>query len=98
MAAPAVSPVLPYLQAIPDPRQPSERRHPLAAVLALACAAMVAGCDSLLSIAEWGRAPRAGAPMARRLGFTRERTPCVATLHRVFKRLDAAAFEAAVGQ
>lgn len=97
MAAAAVPPLLPYLRAVPDPRQASGRRHPLEAVLALACAAMLAGCDSLLAIAEWGRDPHAGAPLARRLGFTRERTPCVATLHRVFKRLDAAAFETAVG-
>lgn len=97
MAAAAVPPLLPYLRAVPDPRQPSGRRHPLEAILALACAAMLAGCDSLLAIAEWGRDPHAGASLARRLGFTRERTPCVATLHRVFKRLDAAAFEGAVG-
>lgn len=98
MTTPAVPPLLPYLGTIPDPRQPSGRRHPLAAVLALACAAMLAGCDSLLAIAEWGRDPHAGAPLAQRLGFTRERTPCVATLHRVFRRLDVAAFERAVGQ
>ena len=97
MAAASVPPLLPYLRPIPDPRQASGRRHPLAAILALACAAMLAGCDSLLAIAEWGRDPHAGAPLAQRLGFTRERTPCVATLHRVFKRLDVAAFETAVG-
>lgn len=97
MATPGVPPLLPYLQMIPDPRQASGRRHPLAAMLALACAAMLAGCDSLLAIAEWGRDPNAGAPLARRLGFTHERTPCVATLHRVFKRMDVAAFERAVG-
>jgi hypothetical protein len=89
---------LPYLLDVPDPRQASGRRHPLAAILALACAAMLAGCDSLLAIAEWGRDPHAGAPLAGRLGFTRARTPCVATLHRVFKRLDVVAFETAVGQ
>jgi DDE family transposase len=31
------------------------------------------------------------------LGFTRTRTPCVATLHRVFRRLDVTAFEQTVG-
>ena len=98
MSAPAVPALLPYLRTVPDPRQASGRRHPLAAILALSCAAMLAGCDSLLAIAEWGRDPHAGAPLAQRLGFTRERTPCVATLHRVFKRLDVAAFETAVGQ
>src|SRR3954447_1975090 len=97
MSAAPIPPLLPYLRSIPDPRHSSGRRHPLAAVLALACAAMLAGCDSLLAIAEWGRDPHAGAPLAQRLGFTRERTPCVATLHRVFKRLDVAAFERAVG-
>lgn len=97
MSAPAVPALLPYLQTVPDPRQASGRRHPLAAILALSCAAMLAGCDSLLAIAEWGRDPHAGAPLAQRLGFTRERTPCVATLHRVFRRVDVAAFEHAVG-
>ena len=97
MRAASVPPLLPYLRMVPDPRQASGRRHPLAAILALACAAMLAGCDSLLAIAEWGRDPHAGAPLAQRLGFTRVRTPCVATLHRVFRRLDVAAFERAVG-
>src|SRR3954470_7570643 len=98
MATATVPPLLPYLRSVPDPRHASGRRHPLAAILALACAAMLAGCDSLLAMAEWGRDPQAGAPLARRLGFTRDRTPCVATLHRVFRRLDVAAFETAVGQ
>lgn len=96
MPAVAVPPLVPYLRTVPDPRQASGRRHPLAAILTLACAAMLAGCDSLLAIAEWGRDPHAGAPLAQRLGFTRARTPCVATLHRVFRRLDVAAFERAV--
>lgn len=94
----AVPPLLPYLATVPDPRRRRGRRHPLPAILGLACAAMLAGCDSLLAIAEWGRDPAGGAPLSGRLGFTRGRTPCVATLHRVFRRLDAAAFEAAVGR
>jgi len=97
MATATVPPLLPYLRSVPDPRHASGRRHPLAAILALACAAMLAGCDSLLAIAEWGRDPHGGAALAQRLGFTRARTPCVATLHRVFRRLDVTAFERAVG-
>ena len=98
MPPPAPVPaLLPYLAEVPDPRQPRGRRHPLAAILALSCAAMLAGCDSLLAIAEWGRDAHGGAPLAARLGFTRAQTPCVATLHRVFRALDVAAFERAVG-
>ena len=95
MSAPAVPPLLPFLRTLPDPRQARGRRHPLAAILALSCAAMLAGCDSLLAIAEWGRDP-AGGPLAPRLGFTRgapacgDPAPCL-------QALDVAAFEHAVG-
>ena len=36
--------------------------------------------------------------MAQSLGFSGERTPCVATLHHVFRRLDVDAFESALGR
>ena len=40
-----------------------------------------------------------GAPtVCPAVGFSRERTPCVATLHHVFRRLDADAFESAQGR
>ena len=83
------------LAQVPDPRQTRGRRHPLAAVLALAVCAMLGGCRSLYAMAQWGRDHP---ELAQALGFTRERTPCVATLHHVFRRLDAAAFEAALSQ
>ena len=35
---------------------------------------------------------------AQSLGFSRERTPCVATLHHVFRRLDVDAFESVLGR
>lgn len=82
------------LATVPDPRKPRGRRHPLAAILALSAAAMLAGARSLYAIAEWGREQDPAVVAA--LGFERERTPCVATLHLVFKRLDAQAFEAAL--
>ena len=50
---------------------------------------------SLYAIAQWGRDQ--GGATALLLGFSQEKTPCVATLHRVFKGLDVAAFEAEVG-
>ena len=79
---------------VPDPRRRRGRRHPLPAILALSTAAMLSGARSLYAIAQWGRLQRPA--VLRALGFTRERAPCVATLHLAFKALDAAAFEAAL--
>ena len=81
---------------VPDRRARQGRRHPLPAVLALATAAMVSGTRSLYAMAQWGRLQPAGVVSA--LGFTRERTPSVSTLHEVFKTLDVAAFEAALAR
>ena len=79
---------------VPDPRAARGRRHPLAAILTLAVAAMRADARSLYAIAQWGRLQSAETVRAR--GFTRARTPTVSTLHEVFKALDVAAFEAAL--
>lgn len=86
--------LLDALRAVPDHRYPRGRRHPLPAVLALAVVAMLCDRDSLRGIARWGR--EQGADIAATLGFTRTQTPCLATLHRVFRGLDATAFERAV--
>lgn len=79
---------------VPDRRSPHGRRHPLPAILALSTAAMLAGARSLYAIAQWGR----GQPpeVVQALGFTRARTPAVATLHYTFKALDVEAFEQAL--
>ena len=79
---------------LPDPRLPRGRRHPLPAVLALATAAMLCGARSLYAIAQWGRLQSPAVIAA--LGFTREQTPAVSTLHQVFSRLDVDAFEGAL--
>ena len=81
------------LASVPDPRHPQGRRHPLAAILALAVCAMLGDCRSLYAIAQWGRERP---ELTQALGFTRAQTPCVATLHHVFRRLDVAAFEDAL--
>ena len=81
------------LASVPDPRSPQGRRHPLAAILALAVCAMLGDCRSLYAIAQWGRDHP---ELTQALGFTRAQTPCVATLHHVFRRLDVAAFEDAL--
>ena len=79
------------LDGVPDHWSSQGRRHPLGAVLSLAVCAMLCGARSLYAIAQWGRDHRATAGQA--LGFPLGKTPCVATLHRVFKDLDVAAFE-----
>ena len=84
------------LAAVPDPRSRHGRRHPLPAVLALATVAMLCGARSLYAIAQWGREqPEA---LVQTLGFTRQQTPGVATLQRVFKALDVDAFASVLGQ
>lgn len=67
----------------------------LAGGAGLPVCAMLSGAGSLCSIAQWGREhPR----FAQSLGFSRERTPCVATRHHVFRRLDVEAFEPVLGR
>ncbi|MBI4506128.1 MAG: transposase family protein [Chloroflexi bacterium] len=78
--------------AVPDPRSAQGRRHPLGAILTLATAAMLAGARTLYDIWQWGRIQEPA--VVRALGFTREKTPAVSTLHRVFRALDVDAFEA----
>src|SRR5262249_17409829 len=65
---------------------------PLQSILALAVCAMLCGCKSLYAVAQFGRDH--ADDLADWLGFRRRRTPCVATLHRVFRRLDVVRFEA----
>src|SRR5688572_26159649 len=86
--------LLTVLEQVPDPRNPSGKRHPLSAMLALACAATLCGAKSYGAIAEWGR--NYGADLARALGFPHGKTPCAATFFLLFRRLDRAALEAAL--
>lgn len=67
--------------AVPDPRSAQGRRHPLAAILTLATAAMLAGARTRYDIWQWGRVQEPA--VVRALGFTRDKTPAVSTLHRV---------------
>ena len=45
--------LLELLSLVPDPRDPRGIRHAVASVLAVAAAAVLAGCKSVLAIAEW---------------------------------------------
>ena len=84
------------LSSLPDPRSAHGRRHPLGAIPTLAVCAMMCGARSLYAISQWGRDH--GTEVSHALGFTRERTPCVSTLHQVFSRLDREGFEGALGR
>ena len=92
---PACRPLLEVLGEIPDPRSRQGRRHPLPALLALACTAMLCGYQSYGAIAEWTR--NYGRPWARALGLTHATPPCAATLHAVFRALDREQVEAVLG-
>ena len=81
---------------VPDPRSTHGRRHPLSAILALSVCAMVSGARSLYAIAQWGRMQEPA--VLKELGFTRDRTPAVSTLHKVFSSMDTDAFESVLGE
>ena len=68
-------------------------------LLQLAVAAILCVARSLYAIAQWGRERLEDNPeLLLSLGLVPGRSPCVATLHRVFKALDVVAFEKAVGE
>lgn len=92
----AYRPLIDVLAEVPDPRGRRGRRYPLAALLGLACAAMLCGYRSYSAIAEWGR--NYDTDLLRALGFTRTTAPCAATLFLVFRALDRAAFEQVLGR
>ena len=87
------------LARLPDPRRSHRRVHGLVALLQMAVAAMLGGARSLYAIAQWGNERRQDDPdLLVDLGLQPGRSPSVATLHRVFRRLDVAAFEQALGE
>lgn len=83
------------LQAVPDHRQASGKRHQLSSILAFVSCGMLCGAKSLLAIFEWGRAHQNWCMQT--FGFKRC-TPSINTLHLVLKNLDVAAFEAVLSK
>jgi len=87
-------PLIEVFAAIPDFRHCRGKRHPLPAILSLACCAMLCGYRTYSAIAEWGR--NYGMGMAQALGFVHD-TPCAATLHTIFRHIDHAILESKLG-
>jgi predicted transposase YbfD/YdcC len=87
-------PLIEVLAEIPDFRSNQGKRHPLAAILALMCSALLCGYRSYTAMAEWGR--NYGVCLTRALGFTRQ-PPCAATLHTILRQVDREALEAKLG-
>ena len=88
-------PLVEILSEIPDFRKAKGKRHPLSAILSLACAAMMCGYQSYGAIAEWGR--NYDRRFIKALGFTHKKTPCVGTLHNVFRNIDMKFLELKLG-
>ena len=101
--APPAGSLAEALGVVPDPRRPYGWRPghepiPLVALLQLTVVALLCGAHSQLAVAQWGRERLEDDPgLLEALGLPPGRSPCVATLHRVYKQLDVAAFEAALG-
>ncbi len=93
--------LLVFLGRVPDRRRVRGRRHQLAAILALACAAVAAGAKSLTAIAEWAAA--APAPVLAAFGVRRDPrsgslvVPSETTIRRTLNKVDADALDAQVG-
>ncbi len=84
------------LSSVPDPRGRKGRRHPLGAVLALLSVATMCGGRSVYAALQWGR--DRGKDMATKLGLGRHGIPTDGAMSNLLRRLDKAAFEAALAR
>lgn len=87
-------PLIEVLAEIPDFRRSRGKRHPLSAMLAMACCAMLCGYRSYSALAAWGR--HYGRDIAVAIGFTHQ-TPWASTLHTVFCHVARDELEAKLG-
>jgi hypothetical protein len=85
--------LLHFLGEIPDPRGRNGRQHPLSAVLALACCAILCGARGYAAIAQW--AHDHDIALMHRLGFTR-RPPKSGGVRKVLMAVGPVALEVAL--
>jgi len=85
--------LLHFLNEIPDPRSRNGRQHPLSAVLALACCAILCGARSYAAIGQW--AHDHDIELMHRLGFTR-RPPKSGGIRKVLMAVGPSALEVAL--
>jgi predicted transposase YbfD/YdcC len=89
-------PLIEILSEIPDFRKAKGKRHPLPAILALACVATMCGCRGYKAVAEWGR--NHDRRLAKALGFTHKKTPCASTLRTIFGNICVSLLEKELGK
>jgi hypothetical protein len=87
--------LLSFLADVPDPRGRHGRRHPLSAILALVCCAIMCGAKSYAAIAQWGGDQEI--TLMHQLGFTRK-PPKMGGIRKVLIALNLGAFEQALTQ
>jgi hypothetical protein len=83
------------LASMPDHRRAEGKRYPLASLLLIAVAAMLSGRRDQLSIVRWGR--RLSRDTLASIGIRRARVPAPSVWCEMFKALDVAALERALG-
>jgi hypothetical protein len=95
MEAQSAGSLLSFLAAVPDPRSRHGRQHPLSAILALVCCAIMCGAKSYTAVAQWAQDQDIG--LMHRLGFTRK-PPKMGGIRKVLIALNPKAFEDALNR
>jgi hypothetical protein len=91
----AAESLLSFLAQVPDPRSRHGRQHPLSAILAVACCAIMCGARGYAAIGQW--AQDQDIALMHRLGFTR-RPPKAGGIRTVLIAVDVKALEHALTQ
>jgi hypothetical protein len=90
-----IKPLIEILAEIPDFRKAKGKRHPLPAILALACVAMMCGYKGYKAFAEWRS--NYGDELMKAMGFTHLKGPCIATFSNIFRGINVKLFEEKIG-